>query len=180
MFNKMSSPAMLCKKNKKQIKENKKSQELLKNKEKFMNLKGYRIKVGEDTFILFEKEEIYLVLFCIEKVFFDFHNDLFNEKEGIRLFFRLSVLQKYLKSFGEIKINVYYDESKYETPLKVKFPNYSCCDDYERGEEIEDKIEILEENNKLQNINLMETYDNIKQNLRKIISVSYIKKIAMI
>ena len=59
-------------KNKKQIKENKKSQELLKNKEKFMNLKGYRIKVGEDTFILFEKEEIYLALFCIEEFFFRF------------------------------------------------------------------------------------------------------------
>ena len=174
MFNKMSSPTMLCKKNKKQIKENKKSQELLKNKEKCMNLKGYRIKVGEDTFILFEKEEIYLVLFYIEKVFFNFHNNLFNEKEGIRLFFRLSVLQEYLKSFREIKINVYYDESKYENPFKVKFPNLSCCDDYERGEEIEDKIEILEENKKLENINLMETYDRIKQILREIISVSYI------
>ena len=45
-------------KNKKQSKEKIKSQELLKNKEKFMNLKGYKIKVGEDTFILFEKEDI--------------------------------------------------------------------------------------------------------------------------
>ena len=54
-------------KNKKQSKEKIKSQELLKNKEKFMNLKGYKIKVGEDTFILFEKEDIYLVLFYIEK-----------------------------------------------------------------------------------------------------------------
>ena len=61
----MSSPAKLCKKNKKQSKEN---IELLNNKEKFMNLKGYRMKVGEDTFILFEKED-YLVLFCLERVF---------------------------------------------------------------------------------------------------------------
>ena len=180
MDNKMSSPAMLCKENKKQIKENKKqikenkkNQELLKNKEKFMNLKGYRIKVGEDTFILFEKEEIYLTLFYLEKVFFDFHKELYNEKEVIRLIFRLDALKNYLKSFGEIKINVYYDESKYENPLKIKFPNLTCCDDYDRREEIEDKIVILE------NDQLMETYDIIKQMLREIISVKYIKKIKM-
>ena len=112
----------------------------------------------------------------MEKIFFNFHNDLFNEKEGIRLLFILSGLLKYLESFEEIKINVYYDESKYENPLKVKFPNLSCCDDYERGGEIEDKIEIMGKNKKLETINLMETYDRIKQNLRKIISVSYIKK----
>ena len=176
MDNKMSGAAKFCNKNKKQSKENIKSQELLKTKEKFMNLKGFRIKVGEDTFILFEKEEHYLVLFYLEKVFFDFHNNLFNEKEVIRLFFCLSVLEKYIKSLREMNINVFYDESKYENPLKVKFPNLSCCDDYEMGEEIEDKIEILEENKKMENINLMENYGRVKQNLRKIISVRYIKK----
>ena len=81
-------------------------------------------------------------MFYIEKVFFDFYSNLFKEKEGIRLFFRLSVLQEYLKSLREINISVFYDESKYENPLKVKFPNLSCCDDYEMGEEIEDKIEV--------------------------------------
>ena len=62
MDNKMTSTAKSYKEFKKQMKvnkENKKHQELLKNKETFMPLKGYRIKVGEDTFILFEKEEIY-------------------------------------------------------------------------------------------------------------------------
>ena len=137
----MSSPAKLCKKNKKQIKENKK---LLENKEKFMNLKGYRIKVGEDTFILFEKEEDYLALICLERFFFDFHNNLFNEKEGIRLFIRLSLLEKIIKCLREIKIKVFYDEDKSENPLKVKFPNLSYGEDYEKREEILDKIEILE------------------------------------
>ena len=164
----MSSPVKYCKENKKQIKENIKTQELIKNKEKFMNLKGYRIKVGEDSYILFEKEEISLALFCLEKIFFNFHNDLFNEKEAIRLLFILTGLVKYLETFREIKLNVYYDESKYENPLKVKFPNLTCCDDYERRDEVEDKIEILE------NDNLMETYDRIKQKLKEIISVSYI------
>ena len=56
MFNKMSSPVKSCKENKKQIKENEKSQELLKNKEKFMNLKGYRIKVGKIVFSYLKKK----------------------------------------------------------------------------------------------------------------------------
>ena len=134
-----------------------------------MQLKGYRIKVGEDTFILFEKEEIYLTMFYLEKVFFDFHKELNKEKEVIRLIFRLNPLKNYLKSFGQIKINVYYDESKYENPLKIKFPNLSCGD-YDMGEEIEDEIMILE------NDQLLGTYELIKQMLREIISVKYTKK----
>ena len=87
-----------------------------------MNLKGYRIKVGEDSFILFEQEEIYLEMFCFEKVFSKFYNDLFNEKEGIRLFFQLSVLGTYyIKYLREIKIKVFYDEDECINPLKVMF-----------------------------------------------------------
>ena len=51
-----------------------------------MKLKGYRIKVGEDTFIIFKNEEIYLVMLYFEKVFFDFHKQLFNGKEVISFF----------------------------------------------------------------------------------------------
>ena len=134
MVNKMSSSAKLSYKIEKKSKEKIESVELLKNKENFMNLKGYRIKVGEDSFILFEKEEDYLVLFYLEKVFFDFHNNLFYEKEGIRLFFLLSLLEKYIKCLRKIKNNVFYDQDKSENPLKVKFPNMSCGEDYETGE----------------------------------------------
>ena len=167
MDNKMSSTAKSYKEFKNQIKVNKGNK---KNKETFMQLKGYRIKVGEDTFILFENEEIYLQMFYLEKVFFDFHKELFNGKEVIRLIFRLNTLKNYLKSFGEIKINVYYDESKYENPLKIKFPNMSCCDDYDRREEIEDEIMNLESDQ------LMNGYELIKQMLIEIISVTYTKK----
>ena len=62
------------------------------------------------------------------------------------------MLEKFIKSLRKIKINVFYDESKYENPLKVKFPNMSHSEDYETGEEIEEKIEILDEKNKLENI----------------------------
>ena len=104
MVNKMSSPAKLCNENVMQSKTEKSGGvELMKNKENFMNLKGYKIKVSKDNIILFEKEEDYLLLFYIEKLVFDFHNNLFYEKEGIRLFFRLSVLEKCIKCMREIK-----------------------------------------------------------------------------
>ena len=75
-----------------------------------------------------------------------------------------------LESCGEIKINVYYNESKYENPLKIKFPNLSCCDDYDMAEEIEDEITNLE------NDQFSDAYELIKQMLREIISVKYINK----
>ena len=176
MVNKMSSSTKLCNKIEKQSKEKIESVELFKNKENFMNLKGYRLTVGEDSFILFEKEEDYLVLFYLEKVFFDFHNNLFYEKEGIRLFFRLSVLEKYIKCLREIKIYVFYDEDKSENPLKIKFPNMSYGEDFKTGEEIVEKIEILEEMNKLENIPLMEKYFSVINILGEIISVIYFKR----
>ena len=123
----MSSAAKLCNKNEMQSKTEKIDDvELMKNKENFMNLKGYRIKVGEDNIILFEKEEDYLVLFYIEKLIFDFYNNLFYEKEGIRLFFRLSVLEKFIKCLREIKIKLFYDKDEYKNPLKIMFPNITC------------------------------------------------------
>ena len=110
MDNKMSSTAKSCKENKK-IKENEKNYEIIKTKEKFMKLKGYRIKVGEDTFLLFKNEAFYLQILYLEKVFFDFHKQLFNGKEVISLIFRLTTLRKYLrffhKHYGKIKIRVF-------------------------------------------------------------------------
>ena len=100
---------------------------------------------------------------------------MFNEKEGIRLFFRLTVLEKIIKDLREIKINVFYDEDKSENPLKVKFPNLSYGEDYEKREEILDKIEILEENNKMENEILCKKYE-IHDNLRERISVGYFKR----
>ena len=77
---------------------------------------------------------------------------MFYEKEGIRLFFRLSVLEKYITILREIKISIFYDEVKYENPLKIRFPNISCGEDYKTRDEIVEKIEILEKMKKLENI----------------------------
>ena len=45
-------------------------------KKKFLEFKGYRIKVSKNSFILFENEQDYLNLFYLEKVVFDFINNL--------------------------------------------------------------------------------------------------------
>ena len=111
MDNKMPSTAKSCKE----------------DKEKFMKLEGYRIKVGEDTFILFKNEAFYLQMLYLEKVYFDIHKQLFNNKEVISLIFGLQTLGIYLKYFMKyyrsIKIKVFYDRRKYENPLKIKFPH---------------------------------------------------------
>ena len=52
----------------------------------------------------------------------------------------------------------------------------SYSEDYETGEEIEEKIQILEEKKKLENIPLMEKYNSVTKNLRELISVRYIKR----
>ena len=86
--------------------------------------KGYRIKVGKNSYILFKKEEDYLYLFFLEKVYFDFYNNLFfKQDEKIRSFFRLSLIQKYIESLSQIEIVILYNREKIENPFDIKFPN---------------------------------------------------------
>ena len=111
-------------------------------------MEGYRIKVGENGYILFKKEEDYLNLFCLEKAFFDFYNNLFLDKEGIRLFFRLTLIEKYIESLtknkskikNKIKIKILYDEDKSENPLEMKFPSITCGGEEDIKEKAFDKI----------------------------------------
>ena len=115
MVNKMPSSAKLCKKIKKKV----------------LELKGYRIEVSKNSFILFENEQVYLNLFYLEKVVFDFINNLLYNKDKdkdkeIRLYFRLTLIYIYLKSLPKKrKIQIYYNAS-FENPFKIKFPFISC------------------------------------------------------
>ena len=179
MDNEMTSTANSSKVNNKydeitKIEENRKNYELIKTKEKFMKLKGYRIKVGKDTFLLFKNEAFYLQMLYFEKVFFDFHKQLFNGKEAISLIFRLTTLRKYLSYFqkhnGQIKVRVFYDKRRYENPLKIKFPNLTCCLDPDRREEIEEEIENLE------NEQLEDVYDRIKSWVSDAVFAKYVVK----
>ena len=139
-----------------------------------MNLKGYRIKIGEDTYILFKNEAFYLQMLYLEKVYFDLHKQLFNNKEVISLIFRLKTLKTHLeyfrKYYNALKIKVYYDKLKYENPLKIKFPNLSCCQDYNMGEEIMDEILNLE------NEQLEDAYFDVKHLVNDTIDARYIIK----
>ena len=74
----MTCAAKLCKKMKRKEKIKAKD---LKLKKKFLELKGYRIEVSENSFILFENEQDYLNLFYLEKVVFDFINNLLYNKD---------------------------------------------------------------------------------------------------
>ena len=65
---------------------------------------------------------------------------MFYEKEGNRLFFRLSVLAKFIKCMREIKIKIFYDKDEYQNLLKIMFPNIT----YGKKYKIVEKINILE------------------------------------
>ena len=108
--------------------------------------KGYKIKVDKNSYILFKKED-YEILFCLERVFFDlFKNLLFNDDDKeIRVFFRLSLIEKYVKKLPEIKIKIFYDiKRRSKNPVRIKFPNFGYLyylNYQEITEKIQEKIE---------------------------------------
>ena len=72
---------------------------------------GYKIKVDKKSYLLFEKEEDYLILIYLERIFFDlFKNISFinDEHKKIRVFFRFTLIEKYLKKLDEIKLKSFY------------------------------------------------------------------------
>ena len=145
----------------------------LKNKIKLFMTSGYRIKVGKNSYILFKKEEDYVNLIYLERVFFDlFKNLLFmnDEDKKIRLFFRLSLIEKYIESLSEIKIKILYDKKKSENPFMIKFPNIGHVDYSELQDEIWENLEDLE------NRDLEYKYMDTKDLLKDVISVKYYKR----
>ena len=101
---------------------------------------------------------------------------MFSEQEEIRLFFRLSMIEKYIKSLSKFKIKVLFDEKKFENPFEIKFPNICCGEGYETRDEILDKIEILEKMKKIKNIPLYDKYLSVIEIMNEIISVKYFKR----
>ena len=115
-------------------------------KKKFLKLKGYRIEVAENSYILFENEQDYLNLFYLEKVVFDFINNLLYNRDfnkNIRLYFRLTLINKYLESLPKYrKIKIFYEEG-YKNPFKVKFPYISCFEELDKKREYLKEIETI-------------------------------------
>ena len=85
--------------------------------------KGYKIKVGEKSYLLFEKEEDYLILVYLERIFFDlFKNISFaREEKEIRVFFRMSMIRKCLENLQEILFESFSNKKESENPFKVRF-----------------------------------------------------------
>ena len=134
---------------------------------------GYRIKVGKNSYILFKKEEDYLNLIYLERVFFDFFKNLLfihDEDKKFRLFFRLSLIEKYIESLSEIKIRILYDIKKSKNPFKIKFPNISHADFSELNDEIWKFLEDLGKRD------LDYKYIDITNLVKELISVKYHKR----
>ena len=96
--------------------------------------------------ILFENEQDYLNLFYLEKVVFDFIKNLLYNKDldkELRIYFRLTLINNYLKSLPNYtEIKIFYDV-RYENPFKVKFPFICCFEDLDKRGEYLKEIEFL-------------------------------------
>ena len=90
----------------------------------FLN-KGYKIEVDEKSYLLFEKEEDYLILVYLERIFFDlFKNISFaKEEKEIRVFFRMTMIQKCLENLQEILFESFYNKNESKNPFKIRFPH---------------------------------------------------------
>ena len=115
-------------------------------KKKFLKMEGYRIKVSKNSYILFENEQDYLNTFYLEKVVFDFINNLLYNKDidkEIRIYFRLTLILKYLESLPKCTIIKILYDSRYENPFETKFPFICCLDDFEKRDEYKKEILFL-------------------------------------
>ena len=67
--------------------------------------KAYKIKIDNKCYLLFEKEEHYEILSYLERVILDLikNNILSNyEHRKIRFFFRISVVENYVKNYPKL------------------------------------------------------------------------------
>ena len=88
--------------------------------------KAYKIKIDNKCYLLFEKEEHYEILSYLERVILDLikNNILSNdEHRKIRFFFRMSVVENYVKKLSKIKIKTFDNKNNYKYSFRKKFPN---------------------------------------------------------
>ena len=110
--------------------------------------KGYKLKVEKRSYLFFEKEEDYLNLFILEKVYNDFYNNLLSDRDcEIRSYFRMTLIKKFIETLPPIRIVAYYDYNRSENSFKVKFPNVGELNiiiDTSMNEKSFDKLEDIE------------------------------------
>ena len=104
--------------------------------------------------MLFEKEEHYLILVYLERIFFDLFKNISFEKEEkeIRVFFRMILIQKCLENLQEILFGSFYNKNESKNPFKIRSPHlwYMKNFDYARGR---NGCDIIKDLNKWEDLN---------------------------
>ena len=119
MDNKMKSSILFCGINTRYEKENILAK-ILKDKIKSFLKKGYFVKIDDNNFLLFEKEEHYFVLLNLERILFDLFKNIKFEKEEkeIRVFFHLSLIIKWIEDMQKFCLEVFMIQMKLKILLK--------------------------------------------------------------
>ena len=114
MVNEMSSGAKYCERNVK----------IFKYKVISFIEKGYYIKIDDNNFLSFEKEEHYLNLLYLERILSDlFENIKFErEEKEIKVSVRLALITKFVENTNKIMRLSFYDENKNKNVYEMKFP----------------------------------------------------------
>ena len=120
----MTSTAKLSERNASFEKENILAK-ILKDKIKSFLKKGWFVKIDDNNFLLFEKEEHYFALRTLERILFDLFENIKFEKEEkeIGVSVRLSLIMKYIKKMRKIMFGSFYVENENKCPFKIKFPH---------------------------------------------------------
>ena len=143
-------------------------------------MEGYRIEVDKNSYILFEKEEDYWNMFCLDKVFFDFFKIICliqNEDEDedreliIRIKFHVTLIEKYISTLPIFKIKILYDNGENESPLGVKFP-YLCY----FGRMSDELHDVYGKIFNLSEYYLEDQLDNIYDLMQNLINVRYCRR----
>ena len=117
--------------------------------------KYFKIKLDKNNYMLFKKEGDYTILFYLDRIFFDLNKNLlynYDEKEEIKVFFRLSIIRIILENLFKIEFKIFYDKRN-KNPFSIKFPNlsYLYCNDYKEiviliqnilSDEFEEKLRV--------------------------------------
>ena len=152
MCNKMSSAAKYCEKKilnkkpgiKKFLKRSQVNNKIycikkeeLSLKEDFLKLKGFRIEVSQNSYILFENEEEYLKLLKIESNIKDSIKDIFNGKcKKERIYSHLDSIKKNIKKSTIEEIIIFYNPYKNMNPFRIEFPFICYYDDEEKEDNL--------------------------------------------
>ena len=98
---------------------------------------------------MFEKEEHYEILSYLERVFLDlFENNIFlnDEHKTIGVFFRMTVIENYVKKLPKIKMKSFYDyKHKCKNPFEIRFPNLTHLEHLHYSEVLWEIWEFLED-----------------------------------